>query len=62
MNTEREPNPAENQVEHDFSIPEDADFTSPGDPVDDERHLAEEGGDAGEAQHATPGNPLGDDK
>jgi len=58
MSTEREPNPGENAVEHDFSIPEDADFTTPGDPMDDDRHDADEG-DGPEKPEATPGNPLG---
>lgn len=52
MTSERDPNPSEREVESDFSIPEDADFTTPGDPIRNEED---------EPRAATPGNPIADD-
>ncbi|MCU1571344.1 MAG: hypothetical protein JWR33_2085 [Naasia sp.] len=46
-------NPDGSSVEADFSIPEDADFTTPGDPLEDDGRTAEESRLA-----ATPGDPL----
>jgi hypothetical protein len=59
MTTEREPNPTEGEVETDFSVPADADYATPGTPIDDERHTQEER-DEENGQNATPGNPLED--
>ncbi|BDI22124.1 hypothetical protein [Herbiconiux sp. L3-i23] len=58
MSTESQPNPAEKDVEHDFSIPEDADFTTPGNPIENDEHVAEEVDDEVSNDDATPGNPL----
>lgn len=52
MSSERDPNPSEREVETDFSIPEDADFTTPGEPIREEDD---------EPRSATPGNPIADD-
>lgn len=64
MSTESQPNsserdnPSEREVESDFSIPEDADFTTPGSPMTDDEHRAEEAEKKGDGDDATPGNPL----
>jgi membrane protein len=49
-------NPDEKSVQEDFSIPEDADFTTPGEPMTNDG--ADEKAEA--ARAATPGNPLED--
>lgn len=49
-------NPDEKAVETDFSLPEDADYTTPGEPLEDDTDTAEESRLA-----ATPGDPLSPD-
>ena len=53
--TDRE-NPNEKSVQQEFSIPEDADYTTPGEPMTNDG--ADEKAEA--ARAATPGNPLED--
>ncbi|MET0590464.1 MAG: hypothetical protein ABWZ77_04745 [Naasia sp.] len=53
MSSERDPNPSEKEAAGDFSVPEDADFTTPGEPMSDE--------DGEEPRAATPGNPIADE-
>ncbi|MFD1712920.1 hypothetical protein ACFSBZ_00400 [Amnibacterium flavum] len=60
MSTERQPNPSENEVEGDFSVPEDADFTTPGDPLKDDEHAGDKSGYGSTKNDATPGNPIGE--
>jgi hypothetical protein len=59
MSTERDPDAT--GVDSDFSVPEDADFTTPGDPIEDPEHLAEKAESEADDDEATPGNPIGRD-
>jgi hypothetical protein len=59
MSTEREQNPSASDAESDFSVPGDADYTTPGDPMDEDRH-PEEPRTEENGLNATPGNPLED--
>jgi hypothetical protein len=53
----------EESVETDFTIPEDADFTTPGNPITNDKHLEEE--EESLVHHhpeATPGDPIREEK
>lgn len=57
--------PTEQATEHDFTIPEDADFTTPGQPATGEQHRsqADESNVTADGQSgpaSTPGNPIGE--
>jgi hypothetical protein len=67
MNTDNqshpEGTPSEDAVERDFSVPEDADFTTPGNPITNDEHLEEE--EESLVHHhpeATPGDPIREEK
>ena len=53
---------AEHSTEHDFSVPEDADFTTPGEPMTDSEHRDTVNEDGQGRPNATPGNPLGEER
>lgn len=58
MNSRDDGTPDEPAVHNTFSTPADADFTTPGNPIESDEHLDELDEDRATRDHETPGDPL----